>query len=222
MTFAPYSYSKLSCFESCPMMFKLRYIDKAKPSENPQYFKRGLNIHRELENYPNCSPDFKESFSQRKIGVKYDSIMNGEVRHEVRLGLDENLNITSYYDKANVIKGIIDMIYIKDGVVHLVDWKTGKIPHELNWDQLAIYAVAFLDKYDVNVSYVYVDADVEMSKTFKMSERNDLVRRFKGKINAVESCESFDRNISWKCEFCQFKHICCPDNHGLEHSVINI
>lgn len=219
--FKPYSQSKISAFESCPMKFKFQYIDKIKPECKFDHLERGRSVHKDLELYPNCNNETVLKFMQSEVGQKYSKLLLGDIKREVRIGLNEGYEL-SCYDKANVLNGIIDLIFIKDGVVHIVDWKTGRVPEEQNWDQLETYAIAFLKKYDVSVSYVYVDHCVERTKLITQDQRESLVNKLKSRINLIESCTEFNRSVSWLCEYCPFKDLCKPEEFGIEATTISI
>ena len=107
--FQPYSHSKIQTFESCPQMFKFRYIDKVKPEQRPDCFERGASIHAELERYPEMQSDSLRDFLASKVGRKYDIILRGETQREVRIGLNQDFKL-SKYNYTNLINGIIDVI----------------------------------------------------------------------------------------------------------------
>lgn len=219
--FYPYSHSKLSEFETCPYRFKLHYIDKATPEARPEYFKRGSKIHAELERYPDTMSSELKLFISSDVGQKYDTILRSETKREVRLGFTQDFNINSY-SRNNAINFIVDLIYMKDDIVYLVDWKTGKRPQTIDWSQLELYAAAFLDQHPVVVSYVYVDDCSECSRRYEMQDRAQIISNIKSKIHLVENCQEFQRSISWKCEYCQFKSICNPQQFSLENVTIEI
>jgi len=47
-----WSYSKFSCYKTCPFQFKCKYIDKLKEPPAPPLV-RGIAIHQECEDFLN-------------------------------------------------------------------------------------------------------------------------------------------------------------------------
>lgn len=220
MKFTPFSYTKLNTFKVCPYKFKLVYIDKLKPTSNLEHLKRGANIHEVLAKYPETTSDTVNKFFQSTVGQKYNLILRGETRRELKIGLDNDFNLCQYNNQA-VFNGIIDLIYIQDDIVHLVDWKTGKIPPEQDWSQLELYAIPFLSTHTVVTSYVYIDQCCEDSKQYDPGDRDHLIFKLKSNIIQIEHCDEFTRTISWRCNYCQFCDTCNPQNFGLENMSIN-
>lgn len=130
MKFAPYSYSKISSFVSCPRKFKYNYIDKLgifKPSEA---LEKGSRVHQLLENFEEIKetkvlPKFKFSVTppekQKAVDKVAFDFMKSDlgrlyltkcdvIGDEVKFGLDKKLNPIGYYDKAAIMRGAIDKL----------------------------------------------------------------------------------------------------------------
>lgn len=221
MNYTPYSCTKLATFETCPRSFRYKYLDHAAPLERPSYLERGIAIHQELALYPQRPPSHLDAFLKTDLGQKYHEVLLGDTKREFKIGLNDDLKLCKY-SPSNLLNGIIDLIYMKDGTVYLVDWKTGKVPPQQDWSQLETYAIAFLDRYPVEVSYVYVDACVENTRRYEMHQRPEMAQRLRQRINQVESCTEFERRLTWKCEYCLFRELCQPQTAGLENVVIDI
>ncbi len=63
MKYAPYSFSKISLFEQCPLKFKFNYIDKLGIFQKSLATERGSYIHELLEN------DTKEKETKFKFSI---------------------------------------------------------------------------------------------------------------------------------------------------------
>lgn len=224
MKYAPFSHTKLSTFNTCPMQFKFKYVDRLREESNDA-MTRGRSIHGDMEVYVKTqvtdNPALME-FLETDVGVKYKKIIaTGDNRAEVRLGLDESFAKIPYGKEA-MVNCIIDFIYMEDGVVHLVDWKTGRVPSEQDWSQLSMYALAFLKDAPVTISYVYLDHGVENTRSFTQDDWAALRDEVATRINNIETCTDMARKITWKCKYCGFRNICHPETHGIENSIINI
>lgn len=213
----PFSYSKLSTFLSCPRRFKYQYIDRIE-TPRPEHFTRGSYIHDILEHYPNKTCPEVDKFINSEVGKKYLNILTDKTAREVRFGYDDAFNLIKYSKQA-MLNGIIDLIYIKDNIVHLVDWKTGraKTEEEQDWSQLETYAIAFLDRYDVEIAYVYIDACTENKRLLTKDLRSTILNKVYSNIMRVEACKNYRCNITWQCEYCQFNNICSYKEESIEN-----
>lgn len=110
-----YSHSKLSCFEQCPLKFKLRYIDKIKVKTKSIEALLGFCVHNALEYLYN-------EIKFRRI-PKVDEIVN--------VYLDcwkENHN----EDTKIVIKNLTLEDYFNKGIRFLTDYYTKNYPFDEN------------------------------------------------------------------------------------------
>lgn len=120
--YAPYSFSRLSTYKSCPRKFKYAYIDKApRDYTDRTALLKGGAIHSILEHHPDQSTHklahkyqkIVDSFLSTDLGKKY---MSRQSIREFNFGLDVNLNVTSYSSKDAVFRGSVDYICIGDTI----------------------------------------------------------------------------------------------------------
>jgi RecB family exonuclease len=231
MKYAPYSYSKIECFEQCPYKFKLQYIDKHKvPSENI-HLERGTLFHHLLEHTtPNKNykiPEYTSKIlSESEIKEVYDKynkftiqpifqrILNlPAIGKEIEFGLDKKLEPCSYYSENCVIRGKIDHLCInEDNVFFIVDWKTGKIkskeyiPYANQLMLYAIWAFKALGKEKVIGNFVYVEHDSSFHEyVFEKQYLPEYSKAFGQKISKIEKTENFEKNINKLCDYCDYK-----------------
>lgn len=226
MKFSPYSFSKIDSFVTCPRKFKYKYIDKAdKKPQNMEPVLKGGAVHHILENYPGSSnhklaPQYQhivDKFIQTEHGQK---LLFRDSTREFDFGLDSNLLPCGYKDKEAIFRGSVDYIFIEDGVLYLVDWKTGKYK-ELKWqsyDQLMYYGLYFFQRYpNVNticISYVYIEHEnMHNDLTLERKYLNDYKTKLIKAISEIENEEVFPRTIkNYKlCDWCEFQLHCEQD-----------
>lgn len=127
--FAPYSYSKISTFVSCPKKFKFQYIDKIGTFLDTPALIKGRTIHYLIEN-SSLSPDeysdemkqnikdfpealeIKNNFENSDLGFKYLKDIDKSPINEYKLGLDFTLSGINY-SKESLFNGIVDYICVK-------------------------------------------------------------------------------------------------------------
>lgn len=120
LKFAPYSFSRISTFQTCPRKFKYTYIDKAdKQPQNMEPLLKGGAVHHILENYPKPSthklaPQYQhivDEFLRTDHGRK---LMFRDSTREFDFGLDSNLMPCSYNSKDAIFRGSVDYIFIEN------------------------------------------------------------------------------------------------------------
>lgn len=224
MKYTPYSYSKISTHQQCNRKFKYVYIDKVKPGKKDlTALLKGGAVHNIFENYPNpgthkLAPKYQhifDNFIKTKLGEKY--VKTDSIR-EYSFGLTEDLQITTYAAKDALFRGFVDHICIIENVLHLIDWKTGKLKEQRwqSYDQLMFYAIYFFQKYShvntIRISYVYVEHneaenDIVLERKYLQNYVNDLMSL----IYAAENDIQFQKCPSKLCDYCEYKEHCDND-----------
>lgn len=224
MKYAPYSFSKLSLHEQCNRKFKYRYIDKVKPQKQDMTaLLKGGAVHSLLENYPNPSthklaPKYKhifDDFLQTKLGQDY---LNIPSIREFAFGLTKDFEPTEYKSKDAIFRGYVDYICTKDNVLHLIDWKTGRLKEQKwqSYDQLMMYAIYFFQRYpnidQIKISYVYVEhAEAENDLLLERKYLRTYKDSLAGMIISTEQDIEFKKCPSKLCDYCEFQYHCDKD-----------
>lgn len=228
MKYSPYSFSKISTHKQCNRKFYYNYIKKAPKSKidlTPML--KGGAIHSILENYPieskhKLAPKYQyiaDEFIKSTLGEKY--LSQNSIR-EFNFGITEDLIPCEYKDKKAMLRGSVDYICTIDDVLHLIDWKSGKLKAEKwqSYDQLMFYAIYFFIRYPkintIKISYVYVEHPGEensmvLQRKYFDNYKNDLVTSIKN----IENDESFNKNETKLCDWCEFKTHCENDTESL-------
>lgn len=218
--FNPYSFSKIDSYNQCPRKFWNQYVEKLprKQQDRTPLLKGGA-VHSILEHFPEKSthklaPKYHHviaPFLESELGHHY--LMRQSTR-EFNLGLTVDLEPTTYSDKKALFKGSVDYVCIIDGVLHLIDWKTGKAK-DLKWqsfDQLMMYAIYFFIRYPdidrINISYVYVEHNCENLLELDRKYFDNYVGQFMGYIDNIENDEQFLPKPQRLCEYCDFMDDC--------------
>lgn len=224
MKYAPYSFSKLSTHKSCNRKFKYNYLDKApKDKRDITALLKGGAIHSIIENYPEparhkLAKDYQyivDKFVRTHLGEKY---LTQESIREFNFGLSKDLEPTTYSDKTALFRGSVDFICTIDDVLHLCDWKSGKYkePKWQEYDQLMFYGIYFFKRYpsinSIKISYVYVEHEEhENMINLDREHLDNYVGQLMELINNVETDETFVKNPTRLCDWCDFKSHCSQD-----------
>jgi len=235
MKFTPYSFSKINLFETCPLKFKYQYIDKLRtPFKMNATLEKGSYIHLMLEELAKnemvaqkVSYNFKHSTKEQVQGYNaifhdfvfselgYHYLNNPEQKFfgaEVEFGVvieDGEWRATSYWNKKALFRGKIDHVNSSDGVMHLLDWKSGKVSAFPAPLQLVMYAVwCFLkypDVHTVQTAFVYLEHGEEKPYVFKREHLEALMKKVAEKIYNIEHETKFTKKESKLCDYCEFR-----------------
>lgn len=214
----------MNLYSQCPKRFKYARIDKI-PSEGTDRTAliKGGAVHDMLEKFPEAStfaaaPKYQpivDNFIKSDLGKKYFSRSS---TREHKFALNNKLEECSYYDKENIlVRGSIDYMCLIDGVLNLIDWKTGKYRDEKyqDYDQLILYSIFIFLKYPhinkIIISYVYVEHDLENRVELVRENLNNYVQELISKIKTIENDYEFKKNPTHLCNWCDYQLHCSKD-----------
>lgn len=175
------SYSQLDTFQTCPLKYQFRYIQKI-PAQMPAVVNFGLSLHNTLKDFytfiqknparkkDDLRPLLKECFEKNWIAAGYPSRKIQE--EQKRLGYEtlerfylherNNPATPKYLEKSfafeidgMTVTGRMDRIdELPDGTYEVIDYKSGSSSEKnLSKDlQLSIYALACRDVLKISVS----------------------------------------------------------------------
>jgi putative RecB family exonuclease len=229
----------LNMFQQCPRQYKFQYIDhlgdiyrKARP-----YFTMGDHIHAALKdflsvvpiterNLPKLENLLREKWRRNRKGFndKDDEKKWGEkALNQLRwFAQNQDISATPFMIEKNhrveltdniLLKGRIDRVDREpDGGLHIIDYKTGKMPSEINQLQLHIYAL-ILSKQQHSplkkASYLYLGAG--KWQTIELNEQ-DLVKatsyviEMVDRISGEKEYPATPNVFCWNCDFLEI----CP------------
>lgn len=137
---------------------------------------------------------------------------------EQEIFLGHNLKPVETLEQS-LIRGFIDLLIFDETTnsCYIFDWKTGgKSKDDLKkWpkpkEQLELYAIwanQALGAEYIETAFIYVEHDHMAKYIFEKDDISSLKNKFKNKINNIEIDNTFKRNLSQLCAWCDFKEIC--------------
>ena len=125
----------------------------------------------------------------------------------------------SYYDKDALLRGSVDFICVKDNVLPLIDWNTGKPKDERfqEFEQLIFYSLYFFQTYNIPkivLSFVYIESIDDFGNghenVLEITRESFEIYKKKiiNKIINIEKSDNFLPKISKLCKFCEFNENC--------------
>ncbi len=229
----------LNMFQQCPRQYKFQYIDhlgdiyrKARP-----YFTMGDHVHAALKDFLSIVPvsernslkledllrvkwrrnrkGFNNKEDEKRWGEKALNQLRWFARNvdiSVNPFMIENNHRVELTDDI-LLKGRIDRVDKEaDGALHIVDYKTGKMPAEINQLQLHIYALILTKKQDLPVkkaSYLYLEAGrfqtIELGVE-DFAQATSYVIDLVEKIRREKEYPAAPNVYCWNCDFLEI----CP------------
>lgn len=168
-----WSYSRYNDYVTCPLRFKLKYIDKLPVPGSPA-MDRGSNIHKEGEN-------FLKDPSKKKVPVSYRNFTD-EMRQlkkldpmvEQQWGFTKDWTPTSWFGADTWLRIICDVAVVyEDNTADVIDFKTGR-KYDTNEEQVELFTTGIFMRHpevqEVTTRLWYLDIDD--------SDENEVVREF--------------------------------------------
>jgi CRISPR/Cas system-associated exonuclease Cas4 (RecB family) len=222
--YAPFSYSKMSTHEQCPRKFKYQYI--IKPPKKPQNIEpllKGGAVHSILEHYPKKSPHkLADKYSHiveeflKSDDAKY--ILNHSCMNELDIHMTKELIPEKGKNKKSLFVGSVDRVMVSPDYVWLLDWKTGKYKQPMwqDFKQLTYYAIWFFLKYKhinkIKLTYYYIEHKQKNEIVVDRENIKIYLSEFLNKIEQIEKDETFEKNQSPLCNYCDYQEYCDKDN----------
>lgn len=230
MRLAPYSYSRISTYKSCPRKFKYTYIDKLSGTGTSLALQKGSYLHHCLEHYPSKPHLFynleEENIKQyNEIIFNFistplgDSIVNAPITigKELDFGLDIKMEPCNFNSTDAFLRGSIDRLNYnaKENILEVYDYKSGKArEHRFqDFDQVFMYCIwifrnpLFNNMDKVKTSYVYIEHGIE---NVLITERKYLKNYLENYINSIKTLENdneYQKCETKLCEYCDFKAV---------------
>ncbi|MBI4296751.1 MAG: PD-(D/E)XK nuclease family protein [Chloroflexi bacterium] len=238
MTPLQLSPSGISTFRQCRQRYKFQYIDKLgdKYGRPRPYFTMANHIHDTVNDFLRLKPlqlrtvttieqILQKNWQRYHVGFRNEA---DEKRwHEKALAQlrafvtkhDVNVHpvMMEEFLRAEIAPGLVlcgrlDRVdKERDGSLHIIDYKTGNMPHEVDWMQLEFHALILSRRLSLpigKVSYLYLGTS--SLETSSMS-RDRLVQAqwdFLVAAKAITGEKKFAPSPSVWCRNCDFLPIC--------------
>jgi len=207
----PWSYSRLSCYETCPKQFWYSYVENM-PSFRPDSpaASRGKNIHLEGENYLlgklHIYPPSYQKVASHLMGLKSKHAMP-----EMKMAANDKWEAVDWKDESAYFRGIIDVHYEDDEgkTVAVEDFKTGQIYPEHTQqmeDYVALVASHYPEAEKFVTRLIYVDQGVITPPKVTEKARLKPIRlMLDGRINIAEEDTIFPTKPNARqCGWCDY------------------
>lgn len=205
------SYSGLTTYETCPLWYKLHYIDGLQRDTSGPAARRGTRLHLSCEKF------LKGELTKDQLPIEFFKIFNNleqllsvkaKAEEEWLVGRDWKIHKEEQPD--TLLKAIVDIHWLspcKD-VLFILDLKTGQ-QSSSHGDQLQLYAAMGFARYpfvdEVSVAPLYLEGEAPPTRYFR-ENAGGIQQFWKSRALLAIDADSYPPTPSKEaCQWCPYK-----------------
>ena len=205
-----FSPNMIKTYQACPKKYYFQYVENINMPKSSLPFEKGKKVHA-LANY----------YLQKIKIDRIESALNDSEREVWEL-LKENPFYNMDYLKSEFtlsiklsdfwLGGRLDAIVHKENDYYILDYKTGSIPQNPEYDPQTMIYLLCVDKYIKNydsLSFVYIDLKNKQNYIIKFNEQ--LKEKYEKELisicSLINSDSLYDCNKN-SCKYCEYGKIC--------------
>jgi hypothetical protein len=189
-----YSYSGIKEFETCPRKYYECKVIKIHPFLDSEATLYGKSVHEACEKYIRDGEDLG---GHARFKPTLDALNNmfGIKHCELELGVDKDLEATTFDSADAFFRGIADLVIINDDTALIFDYKTGKDKYP-DTDQLELMTLFIMAKYPkikiVKAALLFLLYDTVIKAKYYKKDEASLWARWKKRAAAIEAARESD------------------------------
>lgn len=232
-TLAAWSYSTYAQYIKCPLSVCFEKIKKIRIAEPPNpHFEKGNRVHEAADAYitgkgraPKLIPELAKS---DKVGAALAMFRKAKAAVEIEWAFTKEYMPTSWFggDAWLRVKTDVCLDTAKPPLVHITDWKTGKMYDE-HRQQRSLYALAGLrlaelgrlagGSKDVKLvaEHLYTDTGFSATERYGAKDLNPLKREWADRTKQMLSDTKYPAKTGFHCRYCRFRKSAggpCPED----------
>ena len=205
-----FSPNMLKTFETCPVKYHFKYIQKISVPQKSALFEKGKKVHA-LANYYLRGDDISKLEKALKPEEKtiWETLKKNEYFQKDYINSEYNLSckVGAYW-----IGGRLDALMRDENNYYILDYKTGSIPKNPEYDyQTSVYLLSASKMYGKNIKFIYLDLKNNQNCIIDFTSEKE--KEYEKKI--IDICDKitnaqFPEEIghSKMCGFCEYRKIC--------------
>ena len=183
------SYSAMKQFQTCARQYNEVRVLKLHAPQETEATIWGKQIHEEAELYVRDGREFTIDFPGQDI-VRALGALSGEKHCELELAVNNLLEPVGFADPNALIRGIADLVIVKETQCRIVDYKTGsdKYPDTAQLELMALLVFAKFPK--VQKSYgalLFLKTGTMVQKITKREDSTRIWSEWFGRIQQIET-----------------------------------
>lgn len=205
-----FSPNMLKTFETCSKKYYFKYIEKISVPQKSNLFEKGKKVHA-LANYYLRGDDIskmEKALNSEELKL-WEILKQNEFFNKTYVNSEYNLSckVDNYW-----IGGRLDALMKDDKNYYILDYKTGSIPKNPEYDyQTITYLLCASKMYGDNIKFVYIDLKNNQNSiiNFNSTKAQEYEKRITDICNKITNTQ-FSEEIEHSkiCDFCEYKKIC--------------
>lgn len=205
-----FSPNMLKTFEACPQKYYFKYIEKISVPQKSNLFEKGKKVHA-LANYYLRGDDIskmEKALNSEELKL-WEILKQNEFFNKTYVNSEYNLSckVDNYW-----IGGRLDALMKDDKNYYILDYKTGSIPKNPEYDyQTVTYLLCASKMYGDNIKFIYIDLknNQNLIIDFNSAKAKEYERRITDICDKITNAQ-FPEEIEHSkiCDFCEYKKIC--------------
>ncbi len=175
---APWSFSKMKSFQTCPKQFYHVNVLKQFPFKETEAMRYGTEFHEAAEHFIRDGTPIPDRFAFARPALEALAAKSGEKLCEQKLGLTAELEACDFFAKDVWFRGIVDLLIIDGDVATVVDYKTGRSSRYADKGQLELMALSvfrhFPEVTKVRAGLLFVIANELVKAKYKKTGQKDM------------------------------------------------
>ena len=205
-----FSPNMLKTFETCPKKYYFKYIEKISVPQKSNLFEKGKKVHA-LANYYLRGDDIskmEKALNNEELKL-WEILKQNEFFNKTYVNSEYNLSckVNNYW-----IGGRLDALMKDDKNYYILDYKTGSIPKNPEYDyQTITYLLCASKMYGNNIKFIYIDLKNNQNSIidFNSAKAQEYEKRITDICDKITNAQ-FPEEIEHSkiCDFCEYKKIC--------------
>jgi len=207
----------LRAYSECPLKYKLKYLDNIVIVQNQSYSQTGRKIHA-LANFYLKGQDvtkLENALNEEERNL-FNQLKSNPLFNKIYINSEYNLtaNLAGYW-----ISGRLDALVKDVGGYYILDYKTGALPKNPQYDFQTVFYLTILNIYlkgvrPEEIHFVYMD--LKNNKNVEISLNENLAKEYsqilKTSCDTISEDKQFVPNTK-SCKFCEYVKFCpkCED-----------
>lgn len=204
--FTAWSFSRWHDYRQCAYRAKLKYLDKLPEPPNAA-MERGTAIHAMaaeiVDGVRTEVPPELQTFAEEFQMVQQLTAKEAEKQ----VAFTRYWLPTEWFHQMAWVRVVIDMLYVRNGELHIVDFKTGR-EQPYHQEQLSLYALGGMIIYPeapIIISDLwYVDQGKLVSEEYSAEEHEPIKQAWEGKVQMMMTDTLFEPTPGDWCRWCAF------------------
>ena len=189
-TFAPWAYSKIKAFETCPKQFYHLKVAKDYTEPPSEHLSYGNEVHKACEKFVKEDEPLPPKFRSFKPVLDALAKKPGEKHAELKLGLNADLRPCKFFGKDVWWRGVVDLLIHDGDRGWVIDYKTGKARYA-DPGQLELMALATFAHYphvkEIRAALIFLVAEEMIRKKYTRDDIEPLWAKWIKRVNVAEA-----------------------------------